>query len=132
MYFDTTVFLAQIIGLFFIVTAISMLATPKMMRNIFHGAAKNRSVSYIMGLITLIIALLVVLTHTRWDSDPAKLITLLAYAVLIESLFFILSPAQLIRRYMRTMDNSKFYYGVAFGYLAFGLYLAYTGFFTPL
>lgn len=128
----STVFLSQIIGCVFLALSVSMFLTPGMMRSIFKDLGKNRSLSYVIGIIMLVVALLVTLNHTDFVTEPGKIIMLLGYAVLIEAAFFLLSPAQLIKRYTKTLKNDRFYYGIALGYLTIGLYLVYVGFFVSI
>lgn len=128
----STLFLSQIIGSVFTLLGLSMLLTPRMVRSIFKDIGKNRSLSYMIGVLAFLCALLVVLVHKDFVSMPGRIITFLGYAVLIEAVVFVVSPTQLIQRYTKTLKMDRLYYGIAFGYVAIGLYLVYVGYFVPI
>jgi len=124
---ETTIFLSRLIGLFCLVMGASMLKR-NMMMDIFHELARQRSLSYVMGVLMLVMGLLLALTHTTWNSALEIVITLIGWGILAEAAKHLFSSKESVARYMGMLENKKIYYLIAVGYLTLGAYLAFQGF----
>lgn len=125
---DSTVVLARALGLSWIVIGVSMAATRGMMLDVFREVAASRALSYVIGLVMLLLGSLLVVLHTKWHGGAAAVVTLMGWAVLAESLVFVFSPPGVLSRYLGTLQNTAVYHGIAVGYLVLGGYLTYFGF----
>lgn len=123
----TTIFLAKLIGVFSLVMGASMLKR-NMMIEVFRELSRQRALSCVMGVLMLLIGLLVILVHTKWETIPATVITLLGWGVLLESTVFLFSSQEVVARYVSTLENKVLYYLITCGYFLLGLYLSYVGF----
>ncbi len=124
---DTTIFLAKLIGIFCLVMGASMLKRSMMME-VFRELSGQRALSYVMGVLMLILGLLVTLAHTKWEGLLAICITLLGWGMLFESVIFLFSSKSMVAKYVNALENKTIYYLIALGYFLFGAYLAYQGF----
>lgn len=125
---DTTIFLAQLIGVYCLVIGSSMALKRTMLMGIFQELFGGRALSYVMGVLTLILGLLLVLTHTMWEGPPAVVITLIGWGVLAEALAFLFFSRETLARSLELLKRNNIYYGIALVYLVLGVYLVYSGF----
>src|SRR3989338_6571373 len=124
---ETSIFLAQLMGIFSLVMGFSMLAKQKMLISIFHELSGSRALSYILGTLMFLLGLLVILNHNVWELSPRIIITIIGWVILIEGGSFLFVSKETLRRYLAFLDNRKIYYVIAVGYLILGSYLAYFG-----
>lgn len=125
---ETTLFLARLTGIYCLVMGASMLKR-NMMMEIFRDIARQRALTYIMGALMLLLGLYIVLAHTKWDSAPAVVVTLLGWEVVAESFVFLFASKEQVAKYIHTLENALTYYLITAGYLIIGAYLIYNGFF---
>lgn len=125
---ETTLFLAKVIGFFCIVMGASMLRRT-MLLAIFRELLSQRALSYVMGVVMLILGLLITLVHSATGTLLQAFITVLGWGILVESAVFLFASEAMIKKYLKTLENKATYYAIAFGYLFLGTYLVYSGFF---
>jgi hypothetical protein len=124
---DVTIFLSRLVGIFCLVMGASMLRRDAMME-IFRELSRQRALPHIMGVLMLLLGLITILAHTKWESYPAMLITLLGWGVCFEATVFLFASKEMVAKYLSTLENKTVYYLIALGYLLVGGYLAYSGF----
>jgi len=75
---DISILLARVLGLYLIITAIVLLLRHKTLRRNISTFSKGDNAMMIMffGAYTLIIGLLVVLSHNIWEKDYRVIITI--------------------------------------------------------
>jgi len=125
---DTSLFLAQLIGLYSIVVGLSMLTKRKMLMDIFQELFSTRALSYVMGVLMLVMGLLLTLTHTIWQGTLSIGITVIGWFVLVEAIIFLFSSQKTLAKALITLNNTKIYYAISIVYLVLGVYLVYSGF----
>ena len=125
---DISFFLAQLIGLYSIVIGLSMLIKRKMLMDIFQEIFSTRALSYVMGVLMLIMGLLLVLTHTVWQVTLSIVITVIGWFVLVEAVIFLFSSQKTLAKALIALNNTKIYYAISTVYLALGAYLVYSSF----
>ena len=99
-----------------------------MLMKIFRAVARERALSYVMGVLMLIMGLLIVLTHLKGGTILTTVITFLGWGVLFEAGIFLFSSAETLAKYLNTLENKKVYYIIMAGYLFLGMFLFYGGF----
>jgi uncharacterized membrane protein HdeD (DUF308 family) len=124
---ETSIFLAQLMGIFSLAMGFSMLAKRKMLISIFHELSDSRALSYILGTLMFLLGLLVILNHNVWELSPRIIITIIGWIILVEGGSYLFVSKETLSRYLAFLDNRKIYYVIAFGYLVLGSYLAYFG-----
>jgi len=124
---ETSIFLAQLMGVFALLMGFSMLAKRKMLISIFHELSDSRALSYILGTLMFLLGLLIILNHNVWELSPRIIITILGWVILIEGGGYLFVSKETLRKYLSFLDNRKIYYIIAGGYLILGSYLVYFG-----
>ena len=124
---ETSIFLAQLIGMFSLVMGFSMLAKQKMLISIFHELSDSRTLSYILGTLEFLLGLLVILNHNIWELSPRIIITIVGWIILIEGGSSLFVSKETLRKYLAFLDNRKIYYIIAIGYVILGSYFIYFG-----
>ena len=125
---ENTALLAQFLGLFSVILALSMLAQRKMVVHIMKDVLKNRSTTYLIGILEVVGGLLLVLNHAVWDSALTTAVSVLGWLLLIEGVFYLFTTQKLIKSIIKMLDNYKAYYISSLLYFIFGVYLVYAGF----
>lgn len=124
-----TIFLAQIIGLFFGITGLSMFLRRKMMMTVFHELFRVRALSYMLGVVMLILGLFLVLQHNFWWQGTLNtVITILGWYILLESVFYLFLPQKSMRKAYNWLEDKKIYYLISGCFIILGAYLIYSGF----
>lgn len=125
---ENTMFFAQLIGIYALVMGSSMALRKKMLLGVFRGMVKERSVSYLLGVMVLIIGLLLILNQNAWTSPASKLITVLGWMVTAEGVAFLFVSEKQLKGMLAWLNKDNVYYTVTLGYLFIGAYLVYIGF----
>ena len=127
---ERSIFLAQLIGLYSIIIGFSMLIKRKMLMGIFHEIFTSRALSYIMGVVIVIIGLLLVLNHNIWKGTREVIITIVGWFVLLEGIAYVFFSKKTLAKSLEWVHNKKVYYAIALVYIVLGAYLTYSGFFV--
>lgn len=105
---ETTIFLAKVIGLFCLIMGASMFRRAALMA-IFRELLNQRALSYVMGVIMLILGLLIAIAHTSTATLLQAVITTLGWGVLLESLVFLFASEAMMKKYLKTLENKTTY-----------------------
>src|SRR3989338_6953647 len=90
-----TTFLAQVIGVFALVSGLSLIINKKLMLKVGKELIKNDALMLLGGYVNLVLGLFLVLTHNiwAWPTDLlATLVTLVAWLILIKGGVRLLVP----------------------------------------
>lgn len=83
---------AQILGLFFFLTGLTMLMHTARWKKTFSEIVASHALLAITGVVSTLVGLIVVVTHNLWVSDERVLITLLGWFMLIQGLLRMFYP----------------------------------------
>ena len=124
-----TVYLGRLIGLFLLITALTMVADRNSVVEMASALVDDRALLLIVGLIALAIGLALVIGHNVWSAGVFPLlITLFGWSQLLRGLALLFLPAQAqiaFFQFLRVEDLFYVYAGIP---LLLGAYLAYAGF----
>lgn len=81
---NTSVFLAQAMGLYFMIISVSVLINKNRMPSVIFELMKNPALQFLMGLNILIIGLLLILSHNMWVLSWQAIITIISWAIFIK------------------------------------------------
>jgi len=125
---DTTLFLAQAIGIYALVMGVALVVRNKEMSRLINSFFDNEAMSFLAGFMTLVVGLLIVLNHNVWESGVAWIITLAGWAALVKGVLYIVFPKVMERTAKKMLGRSSSYiwYGVIM--ILIGAYLAGRGF----
>ena len=124
----TTLFLAKLVGVYSLVMALSMGLQKKIVMEVFREVFKHRALSYIMGVVMLIVSLYLILTQLPADTTVSLVLLLIGCGIFIESLVYLFAGQKLLAKEGRMIQQESWYYTVALGYFALGLYLMYVSY----
>jgi hypothetical protein len=122
-----SLFLAKALGLYLLILGITMFANKIEFLYNLREMIKHRPVMYLSAFITLILGILLVISHNLWVWDWRLIITLLAWWIFIKGVLRVIYP-QIDRRWQKLLDSNTFYYCSATLVIILGLILGYFGF----
>ncbi|MBU1125656.1 MAG: hypothetical protein KKC84_06500 [Candidatus Omnitrophica bacterium] len=127
---ETSVFLAQILGPYCIIVGIGMLLNQKTILKVMEDLLKNTALLYLGGAFSLIIGLLIVVSHNIWSADWKVLITLFGWLGILKGVWLMIFPnttAHLAKAY----HKNKSLLGINLCLmLALGGFLTFVGYFA--
>ena len=98
-----------------------------MVRKMLDEAENNISSVYVTGVLSLIVGMLVVVSHNVWEGSWRVLITLIGWISIIKGLIRLFSPHTVVSVGRRVMHGSL-YTMLMVIFLIIGLVLTYNGF----
>lgn len=125
---DTSKFLSKVIGLYFIIISTAMFV------NMHHFVANVKllthypSLMFVTGFMTLILGLVMVVSHNIWKWNWQVVITIIAWVVLLKGLSILFLPQEMDKVSISFVEHEKFAYVAAALDFVLGLFLCYTGF----
>jgi len=125
---DTSIFLAQAIGLYFVIAGIAMLVRPRAVHGLIKTLAGNRDVIFATGFIALLIGVPLVLVHNVWDGTWRVIITLLVWLTLIKGVARLFVPNQVVDFAAWIAKRPMLLRAAIWIMVIIGLYLVYIGF----
>ena len=82
----SSIFLAQVIGWYFVIISLFLLGRRQAMKSLVGDILADRALMFFIALITLILGLLLVVSHNLWVMGWPVIITLVAWLVLISGI----------------------------------------------
>ncbi len=105
-----------------------MVFQKKRLLEILDEMAKSRAMLYILGFMTMLLGLLVVLTHHIWTSGLLPLVvTLMGWGMLLKGLTLMFTSTEETQLLMRVMKVQELMWLYAVIVFALGAYLMYGG-----
>jgi len=126
---DLSIFLAKVLGLYFVIGAVICLVKNKDIRKLVDSFADNVGLLYVTGIFTVILGLMMVVSHNIWDNSWRVVITLIGWFILLKGLAWLFLPKKMMFKFAKSFRwNQEWYTVVAIIMAIFGLYLASKGF----
>lgn len=126
---ELSLFLAKVIGWYFLIVGAFLLSRQLMVRSLIVDILANRALIFISGIITLILGLLLVLSHNVWVIAWPLVITIIAWMVLISGLIRLFLPEYAIQLGHWWLNKSSYLVVSAIINVLIGLFLLYKGYF---
>ena len=124
----TTIFLAQAIGILFIIIGLSLTTERKMVMSIFKELFKHRVLTYIWGMITLVISIIMILWHNIWNGITGLAVTVLGWYLFLEALVYVFLPQKYFSALLSWSQRKLVLYSLAAAFLLVGTYFFCYGF----
>lgn len=115
-------FLAKVIGLYLIITCGAMLVRRKRLMVIVEQFIENSAMTLLSGIMSLILGLLMVVSHNVWVFNWRILITLIGWLTLIKGIAWLYFPSAM-RQYAERMVENKTYMATLVVSLVIGFFL---------
>ncbi len=126
---DTSLLLARIIGISFIVIYGSVLFNQKFFEHAWKNFLQQPILLFITGFLSLVLGLIIIQIHTIWTPDWKGVITGIGWLLLISGIIRVVFPTIVLQIHYRILHSSHTWINVVAGILfLLGLYLTYIGF----
>lgn len=125
---ETTIFLAKLWSLYFVITGLAMLFNRKYYLTAAAEMLEHKGLSFFTSLFTLISGILLVLFHNVWVASWPVIITVLAWLTLIKGVLRLFLPVY-FEKCMRAYEHNGFFYTVIAISILIGLWLGCYGFY---
>jgi vacuolar-type H+-ATPase subunit I/STV1 len=125
-----TVYLSRLLGLYYILTALSMFARKQATVEAVTALLHNAPLMWSLGIITMLAGLATVLAHNIWSRGAAAaVVSFIGWAALFKGVTLLLLPVQMeADLYLSRMQFERLFYMYAAIALLIGVYLASAGF----
>lgn len=124
-----TFFIAQLFGILFIATSVSMALQKGWMFEMIDDFFRDKALLFIVGIINLIAGLLVVLSHNIWtDGIFPAVVTLLGWLLMLRGVALLWVSPYVLERLYNSFNLKRHYYTVTASVFIIGLYLTFAGF----
>jgi len=124
----STTILAQIMGPVLVAAGIGFLLHPKFYKKMISDFEKHEGFTYLTGILTMILGLIVVLNHNIWEFSTTGLITFFGWSSFLKGATFLIAPNFLFSA-AHTFYKNKGMVNIAMVFcLVIGVYLSYFGF----
>ena len=122
----------RLFGLWIVLTELGMAANRSTTIDAVSAVFSNPGIAWVTGVFTLLVGLVVLVTHNRWSGGlSSTIVTLFGWIAVVKGLLFVWFPAGVQQHIYAALHFDRYYYG----YLVFGLllggYLIYDGFRSP-
>jgi len=127
---ETTVFIAKVFGIFYLVVAAGILFNRQFYRSFMEDFCKNTALIFLSGMFALLAGIVIVLLHNVWKADWAVIITVIGWLALVKGIWIIVLPGTVtgfIQVYQKN-ENLLMFHGIIA--LIFGVILTFLGFFA--
>jgi drug/metabolite transporter (DMT)-like permease len=89
---DFSIVIAQVLGIFFVIVGISMVANGKATAAAVEESVQNKGTMFMWGILALLIGAVIVVFNDVWTSGLTLLVTILGWLALIKGTFILLLP----------------------------------------
>ncbi len=124
---DNTFFLARVFGLYFTILSLYFLIRREAFTARVTAVLENLGTRTVTALVTLIIGILLVVSHNVWVANWSVLITLFAWLIFIKGILRLFFDVD--QKCMNWLLKDSVFYPTAIILLLFGLFFLWMGFF---
>lgn len=126
---ETSVFIAKIFGLCYLVIGAGFLFNRKAFGQIMDDFCKNTALLFYGGVLALVVGAVIILTHNVWVNNWTVMITIIGWLGFIKGIWIIVFPNS-ISKFMQAYRKNKNLLTIhALAALILGAVLTYFGFF---
>jgi hypothetical protein len=124
----TSIFIARVIGIFFLVTGIAGLVRRHTFLEMIAEFARSPIFIFFSGFVTLIIGAILVVVHNVWVLNWTLAVTLIAWLALLTSFLRISFPENISHFAGKILLHPQYQRLIAVILLLIGIYFLYFGF----
>jgi hypothetical protein len=125
---NTSKFLAKVIGLYLLVLITAMILNMHHFSDAVMNLTNNAPLMLVTGCMTLILGLLMVVSHNIWHWDWRVLVTIVSWLVLLKGVSILYFPGYIDSLTMLYLQNAMFAHCANAIDIILGLILIYFGF----
>ena len=120
--------LAQVIGVYLVFVGLVLILRYNELRHIIIEVFNNRALIFVGGIFTLLIGLVIVLSHNIWETNWVVLITIAGWFTLLKGLAYLFLPQSTLAKLAQFLNKPGFYIAGGVASLVVGGFLAFQGF----
>lgn len=124
---DLTLFLARVLGLYFLAMGFALLLNSKHVKSAIDAFGKYPGLFFVNGLFILLIGLLMVVGHNVWNGGVSTLVTVIGWLALFKGLMWVLLPDRVIKSFTSWKESSNLFFIGGLVCLILGIYLGAAG-----
>lgn len=121
-------FLAKVIGLYLLIVSIALLTNQQQFTLAINNLINNSALMFVIGFFTIILGILLVVSHNVWEMNWRILITLIGWIALLKGISILIFPQYMDKISLVFIQNPHFAYAAGGVDLLLGLILCYYGF----
>jgi len=125
---QASIFLAKLIGPFFLIVGVSLLVNARTFRAIADEFLRSPALLFLSALMILPAGLAIVLTHNVWVANWPVIVTLLGWLLVFSGIVRLLTPQRLIIIGTRLHNKPNLLYISAGIWTAIGAVLCFFGY----
>lgn len=125
---DISKFLSKVIGIYLVIISIAMLINMAQFSGLINDLINNAPLMFVTGFTTLILGILMVVSHNIWQRSWQLIITLLSWNTLLKGISLIFYPQIIGKVSFMFLHNTSIAYAAAGFDLVLGMLLIYFGF----
>lgn len=124
----TTLLLVKIFGVIFTAIGLGFLLDPKQYEKMVTDYQKNSGLTYLAGIFTTLIGILIVTFHNIWEVSLAGLMTLFGWSALIKGLIILVFPKLIFQIAEKMLKIKNCILAMGLVILVLGIYLLWQGY----
>ncbi|AWN73887.1 hypothetical protein LEAN103870_00745 [Legionella anisa] len=124
-----TNFLASVLGWYLVIVSLLLLVRREVVVTAMKELMGQRALMLVVGTITLIIGLLMVLSHNVWVMGWPVIVTVFSWLILIGGLFRLYCPDTVYKVWDKMINKSEVFITSGVITLIIGLFLLYKVYF---
>ncbi len=126
---ETSLFLAQLIGLTLIIAGLAVLVRQKPLTKAMSAAVKDTMFLFYSGIEGVVVGLALILNHNIWQGESYQIVlTVLSWYVLLKGIVLLFAPQKFFSKLMKKFRSGPWVTIDALVIIALGAYLASWGF----
>jgi len=129
VFMGTSLFIARIFGLCYLVIGIGFLVNRKTFQQIIVDFCKNTALMFLAGLLALVVGTIIILSHNVWVANWTVIITIIGWLGFIKGVLILVFPATAVKLTQLCHKNENFFLVRGIVVLILGAVLTYLGFF---
>ncbi len=122
---DNTLFLASILGPFYLVIGLSLLIYNGSWQKIVADWEKSHYNLVTAGVLSLILGLFIIQIHNLWAWNLWLVITLTGWIAFFKGVFLFLAPGSWVRMCLKWKQNKNYIYFAGAVMAVFGAWMSY-------
>ena len=122
----TTILITRIFSILFLAVGIAGLINKNYYQTLMKDMFKNKAVTFLLGMTTLITSFLIVTYHNIWEKSWITIITVFGWLGLVKGVMILVFPNALekltkpiFKKLMCVIPYTATILGLVFGYLGF-------------
>ena len=127
---ETSIFIARIFGLCYLILGAGFVFNRKAFGQVIDDFCKNAALVIYGGLVSLVIGVVIILTHNVWVANWTVIITIIGWLALIKGIWIIVFPNTVPKFIQAYKKNENLLIVNPIVILILGAVLTFFGFFA--